>query len=117
MHEDQGRRPLEFYVGKKVWLKLTIQIWKKIKSIQFQRELILKYDGPFEIVKRVGNMAYKLKLQKRSKFHPTFHVSFLKPHHSNPNPDEVQTKWNPPMIRVQFSKVISSILKGKKMDN
>ena len=62
-------------------------------------------------------MGYKLKLQNRSKFHPTFHVSFLKPHHSNPNSDEVQTKWNPPMIRVEFNKVISSFLKDKKMGN
>ena len=57
-YANQGRRPLEFEEGEKVLLKLTPQIWKKIRNKQFQRGLILKYDGPFEIVKRVRNVAY-----------------------------------------------------------
>lgn len=38
-------REVEFQEGDKVMLKLTSQIWKKIKSKQFQGELIPKYDG------------------------------------------------------------------------
>ena len=29
-YADQGKRPLEFDIGDKVWLKLTPQIWKQI---------------------------------------------------------------------------------------
>ena len=50
-YADQGKRPLEFEEGEKVLLKLTPQIWKKIQNKQFQRGLILKYDGPFEVLK------------------------------------------------------------------
>ena len=116
-YADKGRRPLEFKEGEKVLLKLTPQIWLKIRNKQFQRELIPKYDGPFEIVKRIGNVAYKLKLPERLRLHPTFHVSFLKPYHENPSPDRVQVKRNPPMVRVEFSKEIASILQDRKMDN
>ena len=114
---DQGRRALEFEEGEKVLLKLTPQIWKKIQNKKFQRGLIPKYDGPFEIVKRIGNVAYKLKLPEWLKLHPTFHVSLLKPYHHDPSLDRVQAKRNPPMIRVKCDKEIVRILQDKKMGN
>lgn len=58
-YADKGRRPM---VGDKVMLKLTEQIWKKISSKTVHRGLIPKYDGAFEVFKRVGNVAYRLKL-------------------------------------------------------
>ena len=106
----KGRRPLEFEEVKKLLLKLTPQIWKKIRNRQFQRGLISKYDGLFEIVKRIGNVAYKLKLLERLELHLTFHVSFLKSYHHDPSSDRVQAKRNSPMIRVEFGKEIASIL-------
>ena len=109
-YADKGRRPLEFEQGEMVMLKLTSQIWKKIINKQFQRGLISKYDGPFEVVKCIGNVAYKLKLPERLKLHPKFHVSFLKPYHNDPSPDRVQAKRKPPIVRVEFSKEIASIL-------
>ena len=54
----------------------------------------------FEIVKCIGNVAYKLKLPERLKLHLKSHVSFLKPYHHDPSPDKVQAKQNLPMIRV-----------------
>ena len=114
-YADKGRRPLEFEEGEKVLLKLTHQIWKKIINKQFQSGLIPKYDGPFEVMTRIGNVAYKLKLPERLKLHPTFHVSFLKPYQYDLSPDRVQAKWNPPMVRAEFGKEIASILQDMKI--
>ena len=68
-------------------------------------------------MKRIGNVAYKLKLPERLKLHPTFHVSFLKTYHSDPSLNRVQAKRNLPMVRVEFSKEIASILQDRKMGN
>lgn len=57
-YEEKGRRALEFKVGDKILLKLTLQIWKKLSSKVVHRGLIPKYDGPFEVIKCVGNVAY-----------------------------------------------------------
>ena len=58
-------------------------------------------------MKRIGNVAYTLKLPER----------FLKPYHSDPSPNKVQAKRNLPMVRVEFSKEIASILQDRKMGN
>lgn len=81
------RRLFEFGIGDQVMLKLMPKIMKKIKSTEMHRSLVRRHDGPFEVVKKIEAVAYRLKLSERYKLHPTFHVSFLKPFHedaSNP---------------------------------
>jgi len=45
--------------------------------------LVPRYDGPFEVIRKMGVVAYRLKLLERLKLHPTFHVSYLKPFHED----------------------------------
>ena len=75
-YADQHRQPLKFHVRDKFFLKLTPQMRKKISSKSRQHWLISNFDGPLEVIKRLSEVAYMLRLLERLKLHPTFHVSF-----------------------------------------
>ncbi|XP_069145456.1 uncharacterized protein [Solanum lycopersicum] len=110
-YADQHRRSVEFNVGDKVLLKLTPQIWKSIVCKNRHRGLIPKYDDLFEVVKRVGEVAYRLKFLERLKIHPTFHVSFLKPYFADADvPDRNRSKRAPPSLPTQYDAEIEKIL-------
>jgi hypothetical protein len=78
-YADLKQRDMEFKVRDFMMLQLSLQIWKKINSKTVHHGLIPKYDEPFEVIKKVRRVAYRLKLLNWLKVHPTFHVSFLKP--------------------------------------
>ncbi|GJR88025.1 hypothetical protein Tco_0212036 [Tanacetum coccineum] len=69
-YADNRRKPLEFEIGKQVLLKVSP--WKG--------------EMRFEILKRIGPVAYRLRLPKElSEVHDTFHVSNLKEYWTDAN--------------------------------
>jgi hypothetical protein len=76
---DTKRNELSFDVGIQV-LQGTSNIKLKILGA---KKLLHRWIGPFRIIKRVGNVAYKLELPKTLKIHPIFHVSLLKPYRAS----------------------------------
>ncbi|GJS81872.1 putative reverse transcriptase domain-containing protein [Tanacetum coccineum] len=74
---DNRRKPLEFEIGDQVLLKVSP--WKGAIHFGKKGKLPLRYVGPFEILKRIGPVAYRLRLpQELSNIHDTFYVSNLK---------------------------------------
>ncbi|GKA59402.1 putative reverse transcriptase domain-containing protein [Tanacetum coccineum] len=74
---DNKRKPLEFEVGDQVLLKVSP--WKGVVHFRKKGKLAPRYVGPFEILERIGPVAYRLRLpQELSGVHDTFHVSNLK---------------------------------------
>ncbi|GJU42089.1 putative reverse transcriptase domain-containing protein [Tanacetum coccineum] len=76
-YADNRRKPLEFEVGDRVLLKVSH--WKGVIRFRKKGKLAPRYVGPFEILERIGPVAYRLRLLKElSSVHDTFHVSNLK---------------------------------------
>ena len=65
----------EFEEGQKVWLDT-----KNLRFPGLSRKLVDRYAGPYPVKRKVGNLAYELKLPKDIVLHPVFHVSLLLPH-------------------------------------
>ncbi|GKA01379.1 putative reverse transcriptase domain-containing protein [Tanacetum coccineum] len=63
--------------GDKVMLKVSP--WKGVVRFGKRGKLNPRYVGPFKVLEKVGDVAYKLELpQELSRVHNTFHVSNLK---------------------------------------
>ncbi|GJU97352.1 putative reverse transcriptase domain-containing protein [Tanacetum coccineum] len=71
------RKPLEFSVGDYVLLKVSP--WKGVVHFGKKGKLAPRFVRPFEIIEKVGPVAYRLDLPKEfNGLHDTFHVSNLK---------------------------------------
>ncbi|GJW05618.1 putative reverse transcriptase domain-containing protein [Tanacetum coccineum] len=76
-YADNRRKPLEFEVGDRVSLKVSP--WKGVMRFGKKGKLAPRYVEPFEILERIGPVAYRLRLpEELSSVHDTFYVSNLK---------------------------------------
>nr|GEV12040.1 hypothetical protein [Tanacetum cinerariifolium] len=76
-YADKRRKPLEFSVGDYVFLKVSP--WKGVVCFGKKGKLTPRFVGPFEIVEKVGPVAYRLYLpEKLNGVYDTFHVSNFK---------------------------------------
>ena len=74
---DVMRRSLEFEIGDPVFLKVAPM--KGVLRFERKGKLSPKFIEPFEILERVGPVAYKLALPlAHSGVHNAFHVSMLR---------------------------------------
>ncbi|GKE57038.1 putative reverse transcriptase domain-containing protein [Tanacetum coccineum] len=77
VYADKRRKPLEFSVGDYVLLKVSP--WKGVVRFGKKRKLAPRFVGTFEIIEKVGPVAYQLDLlEELNGVHDTFHVSNLK---------------------------------------
>ncbi|KAL9254229.1 Transposon Ty3-I Gag-Pol polyprotein-like protein [Drosera capensis] len=82
-HADVRRRPLEFLVGNHIFLKVSPT--KGVMRFGKKGKLSPRYIGPFEILERIGEVAYRLALPVGlAGIHDVFHVSMLRKYEPDP---------------------------------
>ena len=82
-YADVRRRPLEF----EIWDHVFLKVMPKRGVVMFgkRRKLSLRFIGPFEILERIGTVAYRLALPpSMSGVHEVFHVSMLRKYTPDP---------------------------------
>lgn len=107
-YADNRRRPLEFKEGDHVFVKVTPRL--RLKGPFKSQKLSLRYLGPYQIIKRICEVAYKLTLPPSlSEIHDVFHVSQLRKlipdplQHVLPDSVEVEVDLN---FTSQLSRVV-----------
>ena len=73
-YADLKRKDIEYEVGDKVFLKVSS--WRKILLFGKKGKLSPRFIGPYEILQRIGPIAYRLALPlELANLHDVFNVS------------------------------------------
>ncbi|PHT27962.1 hypothetical protein CQW23_32429 [Capsicum baccatum] len=76
-YADVRRRELQFEIGD--WVFLKVSPMKGVMRFGKRGKLSPHYVGPYQILKKIGTLAYELELPASlGSIHPVFHISMLK---------------------------------------
>lgn len=120
-YADRNKTERQFQVGDQVLLKLQPYAQQSVVNMPYPK-LSYKYFGPYNVLERIGEVAYRLALPQSAQIHPVFHVSQLKKFHANytpvftelPTAPDLQTSAPSQSISsrgVSFAKVTRQLLK------
>ena len=73
----------EFIVGDHVYLRVRPR--KSSLKLRSCAKLSPRYCGPFEVLERIGTIAYRIALPASTRAHNVFHFSLLKKYVHDPN--------------------------------
>ena len=81
---DMKRKDVHYEIGENVFLKVSP--WKKVTKFERNGKLSPWFIGPYEVIEKVGLMAYRLALPPElENIHNVFHVSMLRRYRLDPS--------------------------------
>ena len=98
---DKRRRFVEFAVGDWVLLRLHHRTAVGI-TMAASSKLGPRFFGPYQIVERLGAVAYRLRLLPKAHIHDVFHVALLKKYEGDPLGAIVLFHFRPRFMGVSF---------------
>ena len=117
-YSNNRRRDLEFEVGDMVFLRISP--WKGVLRFGKHGKLSPRYIGPYRIVERIGEVAYRLELPSdHDRIHDVFHVSMLCKYIPDPShvlieqPVEIQENLTYEEEPVQILNLQEQVLRNK----
>ena len=111
-YADMKRKDIRYEIGEKVFLKVSP--WKKVMRFGKTGKLSLRFIGPFEVIEKVGPVAYRLALPPElENIHNVFHVSMLWRYRSDP-PHVVSSEIIELRPDLTYEKELVEILKRAK---
>ena len=83
-YTDLKRKDIKYEIGEKVFLKVSPG--KKVMRFGKNGKLSPMFIGPYEVIEKVGQVAYRLALPlELEKIHNVFHVSIVRRYRSYPS--------------------------------
>jgi len=94
---EQTTEPMKKYYDRKAMPQPDIETGdsvmlyaKNMKSKRATRKFTPRLYGPFKVLEKKGNRAFKLDIPARWKIHPVFDVSLLEPYEVSDRPNQEQ---------------------------
>lgn len=100
---NRHRRDVQFHIGD--WVHLSTKFLSLSTGV---RKLSDRFVGPFQVIQRMGSVAYRLALPATSQLHPVFHVPLLRPLYGN-----VQTQPLPDILDHHLEYEVQEILQHR----
>ena len=86
---SKGRKEIKLELGDLVWLHLRKDIFPKLRK----SKLMPRAAGPYKIIEKINDNAYKLELPPKFGVSPTFNIVDLKPYLGEQ--DELESRMTP----------------------
>lgn len=112
IHADKKRIQHYFKIKDKVWL-----LRRNLKTSRPSEKLDFRRLGPFEIISKINDVAFKLKLPDSMKIHPVFHVSLLEPYTAPLDSKESPSVPDPIIINGELEYEVETILDSRIKHN